>query len=148
MYIPEKSSNEAVPAGTPAIINSWVSLSYAINGLPCFNCAGNPPISGSLGIAFPAPYLALKSTYELTNTLYNVSEGNASCALTFNIKQGKTSLFHHVYPITFSGGNGQYVFFTAGPLSTLAVAGVASVNANVKCNGYSPKIATQIVYFH
>ena len=145
-FIPAVST-DVVPAGTPAVINAWVSLSFAISGVPCVNCVGSPAIPGALGIAFPSPYLPLKSTYELTYTFYNVSEGTSSCSLIWSLKQGTTSLLHNVSTIKLNG-NGQYVYFIGGPLPSTAIAGLATASANVHCNGFVPKAATQTVYFH
>lgn len=148
-FIPasESAQRDAVPAGTPPVINAWVSLSNAINGLPCYQCAGNPPIPGSLGIAFPSPYLPHTGGYELTYTFYNVSEGANSCTLTFNFLQGTTSLLHNVSTIKLNG-NGQYFFFIGGSLPAVAKAGPGVVNANVSCNGFTAKAATQKIVLH
>ena len=148
-FIPASASalRDAVPAGTPPVINAWVSLSSAINGLPCFQCAGNPPIPGSLGIAFPSPYLPHTGGYELTYTFYNVSEGTNSCTLTFNFLQGATSLLHYTTPIKLNG-NGQYFYFVGGSLPSSAKAGPGTANANVTCNGFTPKAASQKVILH
>ena len=146
IYIPA-AAHGAVPAGTPPIINGWVSLSLAINGLPCQNCAGNPAINGSLGVAFPLPYFPLANNFEITYTFYNVSEGSSACNLVFGIKQGTTSLFSHTYAITLNG-DGQYVYYVATSLSSKAVAGAAGVSAHVKCGTVTGKTATQAVYLH
>lgn len=135
------------PAGTPAIINAWVSLSFAVSGVPCGNCVGSPPIPGALGIAFPSPYLPLGSAWEITYTLYNVAEGSSPCSLIFNFKQGTTSLFSHTYSITLNGA-GQYVYFTSGPLSSKAKAGIGVVNASLKCGTYTSAKAVETIYLH
>ncbi|HEV3154549.1 MAG TPA: hypothetical protein VGZ02_12145 [Candidatus Baltobacteraceae bacterium] len=145
-YIPARDSS-VPPAGVPAIVNGWISLSLAIGGTPCVNCVGSPPITGSLGVAFPEPYLPLKSTFELTYTFYNVREASNACTLTFNFKQGTTVLFTHAYAVTLNG-NGQYVYFVATPLPSTAKAGQGSVSANMKCGTFTSKNATQTVYLH
>jgi hypothetical protein len=145
-FIPSMDGSKP-PTGTPAIINAWVSLSFAINGVPCGNCVGSPPIGGALGIAFPSPYLPLGSAWEITYTLYNVAEGSSACSLTFAFKQGTTVLFNHTYPINL-GGAGQYVYFTSGVLSSKATAGSATVSGHLKCGTYSSMKATQTVYLH
>ncbi|MDQ2865917.1 MAG: hypothetical protein M3R51_06790 [Candidatus Eremiobacteraeota bacterium] len=147
MFVPASPSGDAAPAGTPPIVNAWVSLSSAISGLPCANCAGNPPISGSLGIAFPEPYLPAKGSYELTYTFYNVSEGKSSCSLIFNFLQGATSLLHSTSTIKLNG-DGQYVYFIGGALPSNAVAGTGTVNADVHCNKFIPKAASQQIILH
>ncbi|MEO9263348.1 MAG: hypothetical protein ABI282_04590 [Candidatus Baltobacteraceae bacterium] len=147
MFIPASTSREAAPVGTPAIINAWVSLSSIVSGMPCVNCAGNPPVAGSLGISFSQPYLPRTGSYELTYTFYNVSEGTNSCSLIFNFLQGTKSLLHNTSTIKLNG-NGQYVYFIGGPLPSSATAGPGTVNANVHCNGFVPKAATQKVYLH
>src|SRR5579863_5127305 len=90
-FIPSLDDSKP-PLGTPAIVNAWISLSFAIGGVPCGACVGSPPIAGALGIAFPSPYLPLGSAWELTYTFYNVAEGSSACSLIFNFKQGSTSL--------------------------------------------------------
>lgn len=147
MFVPAGASQGEVPAGTPPIFNAWVSLSGIVTGMPCANCAGNPPAAGSLGISFPEPYLPVKGSYEITYTFYNVSENKNSCTLTFNFLQGKTSLLHNSQPVTLNG-NGQYVYFIGGPLPSNARKGPGTVNAGVSCNGFTPKPASQKIILH
>ncbi|HZT13582.1 MAG TPA: hypothetical protein VFA29_12295 [Candidatus Baltobacteraceae bacterium] len=145
LYIPEKTHVQP-PAGVPKIINSWASLSQAISGVPCINCVGSPPIAGALGIAFPDSYLLHNGGFEITYVFYNVAEGSSPCVLTFTMTQNKVALLKKTFNITLNG-NGQYVYFMGGPMPGGAVAGAASVSADVKCNGFSPKAATENVYF-
>ncbi|MDQ2865422.1 MAG: hypothetical protein M3R51_04295 [Candidatus Eremiobacteraeota bacterium] len=146
MFLPAAQGG-TVPAGTPAIVNDAAVISNAVNGVPCFNCVGNPVIAQAVGIPIPSAYIALHSVYEITYAFTNVSEPATSCTLTYTIKQGATSLLHHTSTISVNG-DGTYVYAIAGPLPSNAVAGAATMTTNVDCSGFKPKPASEIVYFH
>lgn len=139
-----------LPAGittssTPAIVNAFVSLSAAVNGVPCVNCVGSPPNPNALGIAFPQPYLPLGTDAEETYTFQDVSVSE-TCSLKFQFKQNgatlATYLFHNI-----SLGPGFFFFFHAGPLPSNAVAGAATATGDMVCPGVATKAATETVYF-
>lgn len=133
-------------SSTPAIVNAFVSLSAAVNGVPCGNCVGSPPNPNALGIAFPQPYLPLGAAAEETYTFEDVSVSEA-CTLKFQFKQNgatlATYLFHNI-----ALGPGLFVFFHAGPLPSGAVAGAATATGDMVCPGVTTKPATETVYFH
>ena len=136
---------EVPTSTTPAIVNAFVSLSAAVNGLPCENCVGNPPNPNGLGIAFPQPFLPLGASAEETYTFEDISVSE-TCTLKFQFKQNgatlATYLFHNI-PL----GPGLFFFFHGGPLPSNAVAGAATVTGDMVCPGVTTKAATETVYF-
>lgn len=138
-------SPATIAASTPAIVNAFVSLSAAVNGVPCVNCVGSPPNPNALGIAFPQPYLPLGSDAEETYTFEDLSVSE-TCTLKFQFKQNgatlATYLFHNI-----NLGPGVFFFFRAGTLPSNAVAGVATTSGDMVCPGVTTKPATETVYF-
>ena len=81
-------------ADAPPLISSFIAVSGTQTGLPCFSCAPNPPVTGSIGLSIPPgsiPTSVKKLTYAYMFTDISVT---AACTAGFSLTQGTKVLDH------------------------------------------------------
>lgn len=141
------SDHVVATTAAPPIMNSFVSLSKSVSGIPCFNCVGSPPSSQAYGIVFSEPYMALGTLVDETYTFQDVSL-TATCTIVFKVMQNATTLATYKFTKISVQPGYVYLYYHTSNLPSNAVAGPALISGNILCSGTTTKPITESVYFY
>jgi hypothetical protein len=129
-------------AGAPPLISSFIAVSATQTGLPCFSCAPDPPLSGSIGLSIPPgsiPTSDEQLTYAYMFTDISVT---GSCTVSFALVQGTKVLDHDSVAANLTPGSIWLVNFPRN--FPKGFKGTAQAVGMVKCGADKTSVTTSV----